>query len=145
MNSRLMYSRVVLERPSSLVKNSSVPWLERELGQVRVVHWTRVLIPRAGSRSPRSRPVRPVPATHRSASSSSESGTGAYGLAYSFDTAGAAEVERIGEPDGERIGSSPASSCGLLLPQCRPATRRAPYADMDERRVIKVLGEVASA
>ena len=66
-----------------MVKNSSVPWLEHELGQVREVHCTRVLIPRTGSRSPRLRPVRPVPAMHRSASSSSESGTGAYGLAYS--------------------------------------------------------------
>ena len=59
------------------MKNSSVLWLEQELGQVREVHWTRVLMPRAGLTSPRLRPVRPVPATHRRASSSSESGTGA--------------------------------------------------------------------
>ena len=66
--------------PSSLVKKSSVPWLEHELGHVRVVHCTSVLMPWAGSRSARFRPVRPVPAVQSSASSSSVSGTGSYGL-----------------------------------------------------------------
>ena len=62
--------------PSSLVKKSSVPWLEHELGQVRAVHWTIASAPIEGSMSPRFSPVRPVPATSSRASSSSVRGTG---------------------------------------------------------------------
>ncbi len=35
--------------PWSLVKKSSVPWLEQELGQVRAVHWTIASAPIEGS------------------------------------------------------------------------------------------------
>ena len=68
-------------RPSSLLQNSSVPWLEHADGQVRLVHCTSVLMPRLGSRSASARPFRPVPAITSRASSSSPSGTGWYGEA----------------------------------------------------------------
>ncbi len=69
-------------RPSSFDQNSSVPWLLHALGQVRLVHWTSVDMPRTGSRSASARPFRPAPAMISRASSSSVSGIGSYGLSY---------------------------------------------------------------
>src|ERR1700690_3870211 len=68
--------------PSSFDQNSSVPWLLHALGQVRLVHCTRVDMPRTGSRSASARPLSPAPAMTSSVSSSSVSGTGSYGLSY---------------------------------------------------------------